>query len=214
MMSETQPIRIIIIDDHDVIRQGLSVLIEAFPDLLLVGEASNGEEGIRICLERQPDILLTDLAMPGMNGVAVIQAVHKQCPTTQIVALTNYREEEMVYAALQAGATSYLLKNVSVDELANAIRSAYRGRSTLAPEAAQVLVRVTSRPPALGFDLTDREREILMLITQGLNNREIADHLTISRSTVKNHVSNIFSKLNVSNRAEAVALAVQHHLVN
>lgn len=212
-MSETQPIRIIIIDDHDVIRQGLSVLIEAFPDLLLVGQASNGEDGIRLCLEQQPDILLTDLAMPGMNGVAVIQAVHKQCPHTQIVALTNYREEEMVYAALQAGATSYLLKNVTVDELANALRSAYRGRSTLAPEAAQVLVRVTSRPPTLGFDLTDREREILVLITQGLNNREIADRLTISRSTVKNHVSNIFSKLNVSNRAEAVALAVQNHLV-
>lgn len=214
MMNETQPIRIIIVDDHDVIRQGLSVLIEAFPDLLLIGQASNGEEGIRMCLEQQPDVLLTDLAMPGMNGVAVIQAVHKQCPNTQIVALTNYREEEMVYAALQAGATSYLLKNVSVDELANAIRSAYRGRSTLAPEAAQVLVRVTSRPPSLGFDLTEREREILILITQGLNNREIADHLTISRSTVKNHVSNIFSKLNVSNRAEAVALAVQHNLVN
>lgn len=212
-MSETQPIRIIIIDDHDVIRQGLSVLIEAFPDLLLVGQASNGEDGIRLCLEQQPDVLLTDLAMPGMNGVAVIQAVHKQCPHTQIVALTNYREEEMVYAALQAGATSYLLKNVTVDELANALRSAYRGRSTLAPEAAQVLVRVTSRPPTLGFDLTDREREILVLITHGLNNREIADRLTISRSTVKNHVSNIFSKLNVSNRAEAVALAVQNHLV-
>jgi NarL family two-component system response regulator LiaR len=213
-MSESQPIRIVIVDDHDVVRQGLSVLIATFPDLELIGQASNGEDGIRLCVERQPDILLTDLAMPGTNGVAVIQAVHKQCPQTQIVALTNYQEEEMVYAALQAGAISYLMKNVSIDELANALRSAYRGRSTLAPEAAQTLVKMTSRPPTLGFDLTEREREVLVLITQGLNNREIAHRLTISRSTVKNHVSNIFSKLSVSNRAEAVALAVQHNLVN
>ncbi|MBI5668544.1 MAG: response regulator transcription factor [Chloroflexi bacterium] len=213
-MNDLKPIRIVIVDDHDVVRQGLAVLIESFPDLALVGQAANGEEGIRLCLEQQPDILLTDLSMPGINGVTVIETVHQHCPDTQIVALTNFKEEEMVYAALQAGATSYLLKNVTVDELATALRSAYRGRSTLAPEAAQVLVKVTTRPPTLGFDLTDREREVLGLITQGMNNREIADHLTISRSTVKNHVSNIFSKLNVSNRAEAVALAVQHRLVN
>lgn len=213
-MSDSKPIRIIIVDDHDVVRQGLAVLIESFGDLTLVGQASNGEDGIRLCLEQQPDILLTDLSMPGINGVAVIETVRKQCPDTQIVALTNFKEEDMVYAALQAGATSYLLKNVTVDELANALRSAYHGRSTLAQEAAQVLVKMTTRPPSLGFDLTEREREVLALITQGMNNREIADRLTISRSTVKNHVSNIFSKLNVSNRAEAVALAVQNHLVN
>lgn len=213
-MTQTEPIRVMIVDDHDVVRQGLAVLMEAFDDLLLVGEASNGEDGIRLCLDCQPDVLLTDLVMLGVDGVAVIQSVHQHCPHTQIVALTNFKEEELVYAALQAGATSYLLKNVTVDELANALRAAHRGRPTLAPEAAQVLVKVTARPPSPGYDLTEREREVLALIKQGMNNREIADFLTISRSTVKNHVSNIFSKLAVSNRAEAVATAIQHHLVS
>lgn len=212
-MTDSNPIRVMIVDDHDVVRQGIAVLIEAFDDLVLIGEASNGADGIRLCVDCQPDILLTDLVMPGVDGVAVIQAVHEYCPNTQIVALTNFKEEQLVYAALQAGATSYLLKNVTVDELANALRSAHHGRSTLAPEAAQVLVKVTSRPPTVGYDLTDREREVLTLIIQGMNNREIAASLTISRSTVKNHVSNIFSKLDVSNRAEAVATAVQNHLV-
>jgi NarL family two-component system response regulator LiaR len=151
--------------------------------------------------------------MPGVNGVQAIQTIHASCPEIQIIALTNFKEEKLVHAALQAGAISYLLKNVSIDELANAVRAAYGGRATLAPEAVQALVSTATRPPEPGHDLTNREIEVLALIVEGMNNREIAEDLTISRSTVKNHVSSILSKLGVSNRAEAVVIALQHDLV-
>jgi NarL family two-component system response regulator LiaR len=155
-----------------------------------------------------------DLVMPNVNGIEATRAIRQAYPHVQIIALTSFKEEELVHSALQAGAISYLLKSVSIDELADAIHNAYAGKSTLAPEATQVLIEAVTRPATPGHDLTERELEVLALMVRGFSNRKIADHLTISASTVKNHVSNILAKLTVSSRSEAVGLAVQHKLVD
>jgi NarL family two-component system response regulator LiaR len=201
------------VDDHAVVRSGLAAFLLATDDLELVGEASSGEEAVRRCAQLKPDVVLMDLVMPQMDGAAATRAIREACPHVQVIALTSFKEDNLVQAALQAGAIGYLLKNVSADELANAIRAAKAGRPTLAPEAAQVLIHSATKPPSPGHDLTDREREVLALLVEGLNNVEIADRLVVSRSTIKFHVSSIFSKLGVTSRTEAVALAVQHHLV-
>ncbi len=213
-MSDPHVIRVMIVDDHDMVRSGLEVFLETCDDLTLVGDASNGNEAVRLCTELQPDVVLMDLIMPGMDGVAATRAIRQICPNVQIIALTSFKDRELVHEALQAGAIGYLLKNISIDELADAVRAAYVGKSTLAPEATQALIEAATRPPTPGHDLTLREREVLALMVEGLNNREIAERLTISRSTVKNHVSNILSKLGVTSRTEVVALAVQHNLVS
>ncbi len=206
-------IRVIIVDDHAVVRGGLRLFLLAFEDLELVGEAGNGEQALRLCEQAQPDVVLMDLVMPGMNGVQATRKIREEYPQIQVIALTSFDEEGLVQGALEAGAISYLLKNVSASELAAAIRAAHAGRPTLAPEAAQALIEST-RPSRLGYDLTDREREVLVVMIEGMSNAEIAESLTISRSTVKFHVSSILSKLGVSSRAEAVSLALQRHLVS
>ncbi len=212
-MGESNPIRVLLVDDHAVVRSGLAAFLLAFDDLELVGEAGSGEEAVRLCNQLRPDVVLMDLVMPGMDGAAATRTIREQCPEIQVIALTSFKEEELVQGALQAGAISYLLKNVSADELADAIRAAHAGRSTLAPEAAQALVHAASHPPPPGHDLTHREREVLALMVEGLSNREIAERLVVSHSTAKFHVSSILSKLGVASRTEAVALAVQHRLV-
>ena len=213
-LHKAEKIKVLIVDDHDMVRKGLIVLLENFEDFEIVGDAASGEMGVRLCQQRQPDVVLMDLVMPGMNGIATTQAIRQNYPDIQVIALTSFNEENTVQEALKAGAISYLMKNVSVDELATAVRKAYVGQSTLAPEAAQVLISATTRPPAVGHDLTEREREILGLMIKGLNNREIAEHLIISSSTVKNHVSNILSKLGTTSRTQAVAMAVENKIVD
>jgi len=209
----TNPIRVLIVDDHAMVRRGLAAFLKAKPDLLLVGEASNGGEAISLCERLQPDVVLMDLMMPGMGGAEATQVIVKRWPAVRVIALPSVVYKEMVREALAAGALSYLLKNVSAEDLADAIRSASGGRSTLAAEAVQALVQPEQAAPRFGVDLTPREREVLALTVQGLTNPEIAERLVVSRSTAKAHVSNVLSKLGVSNRAEAVALAVQNKLV-
>ena len=202
-----------IVDDHAVVRSGLSAFLMAYDDLEMVGEAKNGEEALQRCLELHPDVVLMDLMMPVVDGVAGTKAIRQDCPNTQVIALTSFGERERVQAALKAGAIGYLLKNVAAEELVAAIRGAVAGRPSLAPEAAQALIQAARSPHEVGYDLTDREREVLALLVEGLNNTEIAGRLVVSQSTVKFHVSSVLSKLGVSSRTEAVALALKSHLV-
>ncbi|MCA9904074.1 MAG: response regulator transcription factor [Anaerolineae bacterium] len=207
-------IRVALADDHDMVRQGLKVLLEQFDDLEIVGEAADGEAAVMLCRRLPVDVLLLDMIMPRMNGIEALEAISEACPGVQVIALTSFSDPDTVQNAIKAGVVGYLMKNVSGDELASAIRKAYSGQSTLSPEAAQVLIRATTQPPPLGHDLTEREREVLALMIQGLNNREIAEQLIISSSTVKNHVSSILSKLQTSSRTQAVALAVEHRILD
>jgi len=212
-MNASNPIRVMIVDDHSMVRRGLAAFLKVYPDLELVGEARNGQEAVQVCEQVQPDVILMDLIMPEMDGMTATHTIRERCPHVQVIALTSFQEKELVQQALQAGAIGYLLKNVSATDLAEAIRAACVGRSTLAPEAIQALIQVESRGLTQDYDLTPREREVLALLVEGLSNPEIAERLSVSRSTAKAHVSNILSKLGVSNRAEAVALAIQQKLV-
>ncbi len=211
-MTATNPIRVMVVDDHAIFRSGLTAFLQAYDDLTLVGEARTGEEAVQLCARIQPDVILMDLILPGMDGAAATQAIHHAYPRIQVLVLTSYTQEELIQKALRAGAIGYLLKDIQANELAQAIRLAHAGQSILSPGVAQTLIHASVQPPQPGFDLSDREREVLALMVRGLNNSEIARTLVISLSTVKHHVSHILSKLNASNRAEAVVLAVQHHL--
>jgi NarL family two-component system response regulator LiaR len=209
----TKPIRVMLVDDHTMVRRGLVTFLNVYDDLELAGEAESGQEAIQLCAQLQPDVVLMDMVMPDMDGATTTRLIRKQSPSIQVLALTSFKEEILVQSALQAGAIGYLLKDVSADELAQAIRAAHAGRATLSPEAAQALVHAASQPPAPEHNLTERERVVLTLMVEGLNNTQIAARLTVSPSTIKSHVSNILSKLDVVSRTEAVAFALRHKLI-
>lgn len=206
-------IRVMIVDDHAVVRGGLSKFLQVHKDLELVGEAENGKEAIRLAEQLHPDVVLMDLKMPEMDGVAATRELRQRQPNTRVIVLTSFAEDNMVQGALQAGATGYLLKNVSVSELANAIRAAHAGRMTLSSEATEALVHAAAHPIVPADELTEREREVLALMVDGLSNQEIADRLFLSLGTVKFHAGNIYSKLGVDSRVAAVTMAIQRRLV-
>jgi NarL family two-component system response regulator LiaR len=210
----TQPIRVMLVDDHTMVRAGLATFLMVFDDFILVGEAESGRTAIQLCAEVLPDVVLMDMAMPDMDGVTTTRLIRQQFPQVRVIALTSFKEGRLIRDSLEAGAIGYLLKDVSADDLAHAIRSAHSGRATLSPEAEQSLVQAANQPPVPGLDLTGRERAVLALMVEGLNNTQIAGRLTVRISTVKSHVSNILSKLGVASRTEAVTLALRNHLVS
>ena len=212
-----QLVRVLIVDDHTVVRNGITFSLLAFPDIEVIGQGSTGEEALRFCAEAEalPDVVLMDIMMPGMGGVAAIRALHEDFPQVQVIALTSFQEGGLVEEALQAGAIGYLLKDVAIEELAKAIHLAARGMPILAPAAAQALVHtVVRRPPPIGQDLTEREREVLALLAEGMSNLQIAERLVITPATVKFHTRSIRSKLGTSSRTETVVLAINNHLVS
>jgi two-component system, NarL family, response regulator LiaR len=214
MKTSSDPIRVVIVDDHLMVRRGLAIFLKVSEDLELVGEAESGESAIQLCLKLQPDVVLMDMVMQGMDGASAMRLILKQCPSTQIIALTSFKDDILVKSALQAGAISYLLKGVSASELAQAIRAAHTRRPTISPEVTEALIQAASQEAVPGHDLTEREREVLLLMVEGLNNTQIAGRLTVSPSTIKSHVSSILAKMGVAGRTEAVALAVRHKLAS
>jgi len=212
-MNDSQPIRVFIVDDHAMLRSGLRQFVESIDGMILAGEARNGAEAVDKCNLNPPDVILMDLMMPVMNGVEATRQIIRSNPGMKVIVLTSFHEQDLVEEALQAGATGYLLKNVSVEELAQAVRSAYAGHATLAPEAAEALIQLTRQKKGLGSDLTEREREVLELLMAGLSNEQIAKRLSISITTVKFHVGGILSKLGVSSRTQAITLAWEHKIL-
>lgn len=213
-MTNSERIRILLADDHDMVRRGLAVFLQAFADMQLVGEAADGIEAIEQCAVVRPDVILMDVMMPGMDGIEATRRIRAQFPNVQILMLSSSKDEDLVKSAIQAGAIGYVLKDINTNEMAEALRNAYHGQSTLSPAATQALVAATARPPDPEYHLTERERELLGLLVDGLSNSEIADRLTISLSTVKFHISSILNKLSVGTRTEAAVLALEKHLVD
>ena len=212
-ISPSQHIRVMLVDDHAMVRRGLATFLKVVDDLQLVGEAESGEAAIQLCAEVLPDVILMDMVLPMMDGATATRAIRQQFPQVQVIALTSFKEGDLVKNALEAGAIAYLLKDVSADDLVRAIRAAHAGRVTLSPEAAQALVETANQPPVPALDLTEREREVLALMVEGLNNTQIAGRLSVGPSTIKSHVSNILSKLGVTSRTEAVTLALRNRIV-
>jgi NarL family two-component system response regulator LiaR len=208
-MENCEPIRVMIVDDHQMVRDGLKVFLSVHEDIEVIADARDGQQALELCLQFGPDVVLMDIVMPKMDGPTATALLLEQCPQVQVIALTTFVEEELVQQAIQAGAISYLLKDVHPDRLAQAIRDAYGGQGTIDATAAQVLIQAKEQTPSLGNTLTKRELEVIRLLAQGVPNKEIAQVLNISLGTVRFHASNIYMKLGVSNRTEATRLAIE-----
>jgi DNA-binding NarL/FixJ family response regulator len=206
-------IRILVVDDHPIVREGLVAVLEDQPDFQVVGSASSAEEAIRLAPERSPEVVLLDLEMPGMDGVAAIPALQQAAPDTRILVFTAYDTDERVFGALRAGAQGYLLKGAPAEEIARAIRTVYAGGSHLEPRVAARVVAEVGAPRHASGGLSSREREVLGLVAGGLSNKQIARSLGITERTVKFHVTSVFNKLGAENRAQAVAMAIQQGFV-
>jgi NarL family two-component system response regulator LiaR len=213
-MTIRHPIRVLLVDDHPIVRTGLRYFLVGIDDIIIVGEASSGTEALASVAELQPDVVLMDLKLPGMDGITATQHLREHFPQVRVLVLTNFSGGDTVQQALEAGAVSYLMKDVQGRDLVSAIRATYSGRNVLTPEVAEALVTTFNHAPRPGIDLSARELEVLGLLTLGLSNGQIATRLLISRNTVRHHVQNILGKLGVVNRTEAVALALQHGLVS
>lgn len=207
-------INVVFVDDHEMVRIGVSAYLSAQPDINVVGEAANGRDAIDLVLKLKPDIVLMDLVMEEMDGIEATRHIIEKWPDAKIIIVTSFLDDDKVYPAIEAGATSYLLKTSKASDIAKAIRSTYDGQSVLEPEVTEkVMSRMKNRKnKALHDDLTNREMEVLLLMTRGKSNQEIADELFIALKTVKVHVSNILSKLEVQDRTQAVIYAFQHKL--
>ena len=207
--------KVLIVDDEQLARDRLARMIAGYDGYEVVGEAANGEEAVRLAHELTPDVVLMDLLMPVMDGIAATEAICKFYPNTKVIALSTFHDANLVEQMMKAGAISYLLKNVSVKELGNAIRAAYAGKSTLAPKAEKALMSTPAAAPSTppNTNLTKRQKEVLALLVDGLSNIEIAERLTITLSTARYHVSAILAKLDVSNRTEAATIAIKHGLI-
>jgi NarL family two-component system response regulator LiaR len=210
------PITVLLIDDHRVVRQGLRDFLELQDDIEVIGEAASGEEGVKAAQELLPDVVLMDMVLPGIDGVEATRRVKGVSPSTRIIVLTSFADDDKVFPAIKAGAISYLLKDVQPEELARAIRAAQRGEAVLHSEVAAKLMQEFSAPRTADDpveQLTEREMDVLRLIAKGKSNKEIADSLVISEKTVKTHVSNILSKLHLADRTQAAIYALRQRLV-
>jgi NarL family two-component system response regulator LiaR len=213
----TETIRILIADDHAIVREGLRALIDTKPDMELVGEAADGAEAVLKAHSLQPDVILLDLVMPRKDGIEAIGEIKRENPKAHILVLTSFAEDEKVFSAIKAGALGYLLKDSSPQELLQAIHEVNRGESSLHPTIARKLIRELNRPsnlPAAEEPLTEREVEVLSLVARGLSNQEIAERLVVSERTVRTHVSNILGKLHLANRTQAALYAVREGLIS
>jgi two-component system, NarL family, response regulator LiaR len=212
-------IKVLIVDDHQVVRQGLRTFLELQPDIIVVGEAADGQAGVEMVHQLQPDVVLMDLVMPQLDGIAATRQVKALGGAVKVIALTSFTEDDKVFSAIQAGASSYLLKDVSPEELIEAIRAAQRGEARLHPDITrrlmeQIAQQTSTVRKSLPEELTGRELEVVRLVAQGRNNHEIAQTLVISEKTVKTHVSNILGKLHLDDRTQLAIYAIKHNLVD
>jgi DNA-binding NarL/FixJ family response regulator len=214
MKGKKQGIRILLADDHSITRNGLKTILSLYDDMVLVGEASNGNDAIKICKKTNPDIILMDLDMPIMDGVSATGIIKKECPGVKVIALTSFTDKKLVRNAIKAGASSYIVKNISPDELINTVRSTFLGKIILSPEATEAIVEEVKNPSVKNFNLTTQELNVLESLVKGCSNKEIAQKLFISNHTVKFHVASILNKLGATTRTEAAYIATQQNLVN
>ena len=212
-MSE-EIIKVMIVDDHMLVRDGINLLHSTFDDIQVISVVDSGEKALALCKQEQPDVILMDMVMPEQDGPESTGRILKNFPDIKVIALTSFVEEDLVVRAVQAGAIGYLLKNVSADKLAEAVRSATQGQSTMESMAMQILVEASQKPAQVGDNLTERERQVLALIAEGMTNKEIAQQLSLSHGTVRVYVSHVLAKLGVGNRTEAARLALENNLVN